>query len=384
MKFILSSALLLLASSSSRAENPINDSDLSGGFSAQSAAVLEAEGRDEGGVLVFPAGAAPRPSTSNQQVTAKAWRLAKARLVGPGASSAWTEASADGSLALPVAGLSGTYRLRVSLDNRYWSFRGKSRQAYEWETPPFELKGSGTDLGAVSPQEGSENAKLTVLHTTYLEALALLEREGDTDWWKKTLTVNWPGSADFFSPGGWSLDITNALAWDIVLHELGHAVMYGSMRARMGGGQHKIDECYSQELAWSEGWATFFAASVRLKRDDADAKFEYLVPRRAPIRLENVPADVCQGPKNEWRVAAGFWDLHDLHDDGGDRWASPFALLWKATRGQPMGSIGEVWELLAKLLSPADRRAAEEALVHNGLLAPRPAPSVALSVPRFE
>lgn len=359
----------------------INDSDLSAGPSAQSAAALETEGRSEGEVLVFAAGAAARPSATGA-VTARLPRLARARLLGPGAPDGWTETGADGALSLAAAGLSGIYRLRVSLNNRYWAFRAKNGKTYEWETPPFALSGAGADLGTVLPPQSSENAKLMILHATYLEALGLLEREGDLDWWTRPLSVTWPGSADFFN--GWGVELTNALAWDVNLHELGHAVMRGSMRARMRGGQHKIDECYSQELAWSEGWATFFAASVRLKRDDADAKFEHLVPRRAPIRLENVPADVCQGPTNEWRVAAGFWDLHDLHDDGGDRWASPFALLWKATRGQTLGSVGEAWELLAHLLSPADRRAAEEALAHNTLLKPRTTPSVALSMPCFE
>lgn len=368
-----------------RAGGAINDSDLSGGGSAQSASLLEAEGRAEGGALVFPAAASPRPSAS-ASVTARSLRLARARLVGPGASESWTEADAQGRLALSAAGLSGNYRLRLSFDNRYWAFRSKGGESYEWETAPFSLSGAGADLGEIAPAAGSEHAKLAVLHQTYLDALGLLERDGDTDWWKKTLTVNWPGSADFFSPWAWSLDLTNALAWDVVLHELGHAVMHGAMRARAAGGQHKIDECYTEALAWSEGWATFFAASVRLKRGDPDAKFEYLVPRRAPIRLENVPGDVCPGSKNEWRVAAGLWDLHDLHEDGLDRWAAPFGPLWTALRGQTMGSMGDAWELIAKTLSPAERRAAHAALAQNTLLSPPSAPpaAVALSVPRFE
>lgn len=389
-------ALVLLLGVPASAQ--IDDSDLTGGrFSPSQARRLEREGRRAGHALIFNAAYLGGPRTeggpvvtglielSDRSGALHPARLAKAKLVGPHAPDAWTTVDAAGRFSIPAAGLEGRYILRFSLDNRFWAFNNpRSDSSYEWESPVFTVTpGAGQDLGALHPDPATENGKLGVLHLTYLEALDLLEREADTAWWKKPLTVNWPGQADFFSPWGWSLDLTNALAWDVVLHELGHAVQHGALRPEPAGGQHKIDECYSPSLAWSEGWATFFAAAVRLSRDDADAKFEFLVPRRAPIRIENVPEDVCRGQASEWRVASGLWDLIDTHGDGGDRFSLPFSRLWKSLEGHTTGSLAGAWELIAKDLNPGERRAAQESLIWNTVLPARPTLAVSLSRPAF-
>jgi hypothetical protein len=257
--------------------------------------------------------------------------------------------------------------VRFTLDNARWTFENPSgRGGYAWESAPFAAAPAGVELGPLAPEAGSENAKVGLIHLTYLEALDAVARAGvGLDWWKKTLDINWPDDGDYFSPWGFSLHLTQAEAWDVILHELGHSVMHQTMNARSEGGSHKIDECYSPALAWSEGWASFFAASVRLDAGDADARFEYMVPRRAPIRIENVPEDVCRGQSNEWRVTAALWDLYDLHADGADRSELPLARLWKAWAGGSMGSLSEYFALLAPRLSPAEREAAEAALRQN-------------------
>ena len=55
-----------------------------------------------------------------------------------------------------------------------------------------------------------------------------------------------------------------------------------------------------------------------------------MVPRRKPIRVENVPADVCNGHTNEWRVGAAMWDMYDTHVDGTDEVAISFGSIWGA------------------------------------------------------
>ena len=57
-----------------------------------------------------------------------------------------------------------------------------------------------------------------------------------------------------------------------------------------------------------------------------------MVPRRAPLRFETIPADVCAGQDNEWRVTGFFWDLVDLHRDA-EQAEAPFGALWKAMEG---------------------------------------------------
>jgi hypothetical protein len=384
MKTLLLLAVLCAPARAAR----VDDSDIGGGKPLETQSRwLGAEARREPRAMVFPLGrlSDARTKVSEGAVTGSvelldgknAWRpgrLARVRLSGPGAPEGWVPVDDAGRFSLPLsAGLSGTFTVRVSLDNQYWAFHNPNSDAsYEWESPQFSIAaGAGADLGKLFPAAGSDNAKLGVLHLTYVDALDFLKREGDVEWWTRTLTVNWPGSADFFSPWSWSLDLTDATHWDVVLHELGHAVQAGSMQARSAGGSHKIDECYSPELAWSEGWGTFFAAAVRLDRRDADAKFEFLVPRRAPIRIENVPDDVCKGEASEWRVAAGLWDLIDQHEDGLDRFSMSFNELWRALRGKEMGSATQAWALVAKTMDPARRRAGEDALIQNTLLPAR-------------
>ncbi|MBI5630388.1 MAG: hypothetical protein HY921_05840 [Elusimicrobia bacterium] len=369
--------------SATTAAQVIDDSDLSRPLEVQALESLDREARQEPEALVFslsPARFSWRPLKTELLVNGRLAlqdrdgrdrpaRLAQVRLVGSGTAGAWIPADAQGGFSLSARGLSGTYRLRFKLDNPYWRFNDpRQNRGYEWESPPFELSpGAGADLGTLKPEAGSQSAQLGLLHLTYLEALAFLEKNASTTWWRKPLTLNWPSRSDFFSPWAWSLDLSSAAAWDVVLHELGHAVMHGAMRADPAGGQHKIDECYSQALAWSEGWATFFAAAVRLSPEDPDAKFEFLVPRRAPIRIENVPEDVCAGPSNEWRVAAGLWDLLDAHPDGKDAFSMGFSRLWNALEGQSMGSMDSAWSLIQKNLDPTERQAGERSLIQNTL-----------------
>ncbi len=392
-------AILLLLTAPLSAQT-INDSDLGGkDFSALSESRVQSEGRRDGGAIVFRLKALALPKADAAQAVTGVLeladragaehpgRLAKVKLMGAGASDAWTETGTDGRFSIPLPGaLSGSYRLRVSLDNRYWAYHNPdSDSGYEWETSEFPLT-TGADLGAVRPAAGSENAKLAVLHLLYLDALDFLKKNADVDWWTSPLTINWPSSGDFFTPGAWTLDLTDPTHWDVVTHELGHAVQNGAMTIRSAGGEHKIDQCYSPELAWSEGWASFFAAAVHLKLDDADAHFEFMVPRRAPIGVENVPSDVCQGESSEWRVFAGLWDLVDTHDDGLDHFSMPFSALWKSLRGQSMGSMSEAWALIKSAIPANEQRAAEDALIQNTLLPARTPLSVSLpkSAPGFD
>lgn len=153
--------------------------------------------------------------------------------------------------------------------------------------------------------------------------------------WSRPITFVWPAEGDYYSWG--SVHLTRGDHWDVVGHEMGHAIYDLADIGQFGGGQHRIDECYSTSLALSEGWASYFAGWVRLGLDDADARFEYMVPRRAPIRFETIPEDVCQGETNEWRVIGFFWDLIDLHADG-ESGAEAFARVWQALAGSNVGS----------------------------------------------
>ncbi|MBI5201988.1 MAG: hypothetical protein HY925_10410 [Elusimicrobia bacterium] len=376
--------LALLFVSPASAQNS-DDSDIAGRPAAGQKDRLQAEGWFRRGLAVFPLKSLPSAATLEAKPgrasgtlllaafdgSLKPGRLAKVSLLGPEDKVVSTDETADDgsfALALPAA-VSGRFHVRVALDNKLWTFDNDKGDGYAFDGPAFDLPApAGIALGAVGPEPGSENAKVAWIHLTFLEARdAMLRQRVGTDWWTKTLSVNWPEDSDYFSSWGFSLHLSRAEAWDVVLHELGHAVMHLSMRAASAGGSHKIDECYSPALAWSEGWATFFAASVRLDPADPDAKFEYLVPRRAPIRLERVPEDVCRGQANEWRVAAALWDLYDSNPDGSDTGSLPFARLWSAWGGKSMGSLTDYLGLLSPALSPAELAAALGGLKESGI-----------------
>ncbi|MEK6705397.1 MAG: hypothetical protein AABZ06_06370 [Bdellovibrionota bacterium] len=155
----------------------------------------------------------------------------------------------------------------------------------------------------------------------------------------------WPANSDYYSLG--KVHISRGDHWDIVGHELGHAIYDQGDIGGFGGGQHKIDECYSAALALSEGWASFFSAWLSINLADKDARFEFMVPRRSPIRIENIPSDVCKGPTNEWRVTSFLWDLIDSHTDG-ENMKESFATLWHALEGSRTKSITDAVKLFKK------------------------------------
>lgn len=374
-------AALLLSAAAQAA--PIDDSDLSRPAPA-GALRLAAEAARVGDRRVFALsapGGIKLMQAGAPRVSGRAVILDEAGSPVParGASvrledGAQTPVGADGRFSLAANGLTGKAKLRLSLDNPRWRFETNDGGHYEWQAD-VDLGPGGAELGDVAPFNGTENAKLGTLHLNYLRAVDFLERAADAKWWDKQLLVRIPGEADYFEPWNFALELTNAEAWDVDLHELGHAVMNGAMRTAPAGGQHYIDRCYSPELAWSEGWATFFAAAVRLDRGDPDARMgTHMVPRRAPIRIENVPDDVCKGEGSEWRVSAALWDLYDTHADGADAVGLDFRALWQGIRSGRTDGIASVWTLLEPRIAAGEREPARASLVYNFMLPERPAP----------
>jgi hypothetical protein len=170
-----------------------------------------------------------------------------------------------------------------------------------------------------------------------------MEPEVGLSFWSNPVTFVWPAEADYYNWG--QVHITRGDHWDVIGHELGHAIYDLGALGTFGGGQHKIDECYGADLALSEGWASYFSGWLSVDLSDPDAKFEFMVPRRAPIRFETIPADVCKGEKNEWRVTGFFWDLMDWHEDG-EKSQYGFGRIWSALRGSRVRTTSAAKEKL--------------------------------------
>lgn len=232
-----------------------------------------------------------------------------------------------GVVSLPAScGTSAKFSVLSLLRNLQFSVENESGSG------PFRL---GAELSCegrtrlVFKSDSDAGQALGIWQVAY-RAREKLRSEVGLGFWTKPIRFSFPGDGDYYSWG--TVHLTRGDHWDVVGHEMGHAIYDLAGLGGMGGGQHKIDECYSSTLALSEGWASFFSAWVSVDLDDADAKFEYMVPRRAPLRFETIPADVCAGQDNEWRVTGFFWDLVDLHRDS-EQAEAPFGALWKAMEG---------------------------------------------------
>lgn len=223
-----------------------------------------------------------------------------------------------------------TYRLQTELTH--------SRIRVTDGSSPYRFRTSidcGTRTVLQFTEAGDSGQALAIWRIAHL-GLTKLESAIGLNFWNKPIEFIWPEDGDYYSFG--TVHISRGDHWDVVGHEMGHAIYDLGRLGAFGGGSHKIDECYSEALALSEGWASYFSAWLSVAIDDADAQFEYMVPRRAPLRFENVPLDVCNGPTNEWRVTSFLWDLIDRSDDG-EKSEESFAMLWRALQGTRTSGI---------------------------------------------
>jgi hypothetical protein len=246
----------------------------------------------------------------------------KAQLAPNGTFSV-LETDSQGRVSAPVC-QRGTFKVIVTLESpRYLVTPGNS--PYEID---LELQ-CGRELTAFFEEKSPAGQAIGIWQVVKRAEKKLASAVG-LAFWARPIEFEWPAKGDYYSLD--RVRITLGHQWDVVGHELGHALYDQARVGVFGGGQHYIDQCYSDALAISEGWASFFSAWIHLDLADPDARFEYMVPRRAPIRVENVPADVCGKSTNEWRVSGFLWDLVDTHQDG-EIEATDFAKLWRDTAG---------------------------------------------------
>ncbi len=230
-----------------------------------------------------------------------------------------------------------TFRGSLVFDNKWYSI--EKRKPYEFL---FDLK-CGESAKFIFDHDSFAGEVMGIFEIAEL-AKKKFESIGLLEFWNKQISIVWPGSGDYYSWG--TVNVTKGYQWDVVGHELGHAIYDLADIGRFGGGSHRIDECYTINLALSEGWASFFGAWLKVQLDDQDAKFEYMVPRRAPLRIENIPQDVCAGPKNEWRVTGFLWDIIDLNDDVNDQSRMSFKELWLKSRNKNFKGIEAMADFL--------------------------------------
>ncbi len=116
----------------------------------------------------------------------------------------------------------------------------------------------------------------------------------------------------------------------VILHEYAHLLATKFSRDDSRGGPHVLGDALDARVAWSEGWANFFAAWIRnspIYRDSLGfggaSVLEYDLE-------ENVPAGDQPGYWSEFSVHSTLWDLADSEPDTGDTSQLPFQAIWEA------------------------------------------------------
>lgn len=258
----------------------------------------------------------------------------------------------------------GDYTVRFHFENPRWKI-----DRYQWEGPQVQVTSQGTiDIGRFTLEKGTKNAEAGFIQEVYNRALNTFAKENmDLSWWSRQINTVWPGRGNYYS--FYTVNLTGAEQWDVNGHEVGHAIFAQALNARSRGGQHKIDECYNSMLAFSEGFASFFSGAIHLERNDPDAHFDkYLVPRRAPIRIENTPKDVCPGSENEWQVSSVLWDVYDTHVDGVDNMNLSLKEIFEAfgQRNKPaITSVLQAYDLLRERMPQAQQAQLREIFKQN-------------------
>ena len=156
-------------------------------------------------------------------------------------------------------------------------------------------------------------------------------RQGSRPGASQSLNVYWRlgnTNGTYYSHGTRSIYLfgmsTDSDSYDdsVILHEVGHYVEFNLADSDNAGDEHVPTGCYSQQLAWSEGYSTFFQNMVRqylsLSRPeiyiDTDgspgpggAFISYAV--ETLTQIGSVPVD--RGSGNEASVNAVLWDIVD-------------------------------------------------------------------------
>ncbi len=188
----------------------------------------------------------------------------------------------------------------------------------------------------------------------------------------KQVHLIWPsGKGATFSVGGVvHVAIHQAGHRDIIIHEIGHVLMSRYSRIPRGaGGRHRIDKRYNEQLAWSEGWATFFAACVLYEDRETEPTLHNF---GGGISIEDIPGRIPTGDRNEMRVAAALWDLYDVAQDGSDNIGIHFADIWEVlaeSRGRPVSGFRRFVLLLVRHSFTDERiiRSIHKALANNSI-----------------
>ncbi len=193
----------------------------------------------------------------------------------------------------------------------------------------------------------------------------------------------YPVSTTQASGNGIQISWNDYDAFDIVVHEYAHAMMYNAYDGWWppnSTGYHEINRAYNENLAWTEGWADFYPLAVK-----PDGRFNW-EPDDYGWNIETAPYNTDTGPACEARVAGALLDLMDYANDGLDQNSSfvvPFSKFWAETMmPQNHSTFIQFWDYLKYRLNVNQVNYGVQSIQQNTIaVSGLPALSVSISGP---
>lgn len=182
-------------------------------------------------------------------------------------------------------------------------------------------------------------------------------------------------SVTFSTPPVMRIRGTAAYQWDVIHHEYGHYFQAAQGFVTSVGGSHGIYDNLADtkgskinglNMAWSEGWVTYFGISGQTLMGAAalgiagvgDESYQGLA-------TYNLETETGRGEDNELSVQTALWDVFDAGADELDLSQIGDRTLFTLFRDGSIKTIGAAWETLAARESTAGKARLGGVFAHN-------------------
>jgi len=198
-----------------------------------------------------------------------------------------------------------------------------SQTAYSWTT--------GVVWNVADGSYSFGNQYITTNQGALFIAISMLDSRSEANTFGSSninqIEVRWPTSSGaFYQSVGPYIALYDGFGATVIFHEYGHYVSDYYSSHTGGGGAHSFNSCTSNDLGWSEGWASFFTIHTK-------TKYNYFKPTWYKTWYEyesgrpynqngwatvNNPSNGTHWQCLEEVVTGILWDIYDGTDDDVD------------------------------------------------------------------
>jgi hypothetical protein len=174
-----------------------------------------------------------------------------------------------------------------------------------------------------------------------------------------------PVAGSYFQGNLLAIRGSAAYEWDPIHHEYGHYVASIMKIDNSPGGDHSSSDNLSQSnaskaigipLAWSEGWATYFAISGQNIKNAAALNIPLVGDTKyqawgGGLVYDVESSSILKGEDNERSVTATLWDLWDSANEGDDKSTISDKTVASTLKSAAVTTLGGAWNAFAALKS---------------------------------